>query len=324
MHFGMIVIAIGLGLFLRFLWLRASSSSQTPLWTPTLAIFLCPPLLLWMTAIAILCMGHHGRMMGNSVGWVSCVIAAGWCLYGLGLLIQAGWQTWRSHLSLRQWPLLTLLPTVLSHGTAEDSIQVQKSETRSSTARLLDTSIPFAAQVGFWRSHLIVSDGILSHLPHEQSQAIVCHEQAHAHYRDCFWFFWLGWIRRMMSWMPATDALWQDLILLRELRADQWAARRVDRLDLAEALLQVSAQQLMANVSATVAVPDFLKTWFEDYPESKSAIAACTAAQNRLEVRIDALLTVPSPSTAHSYVQGFSWLTLASSCVPLLTLPLHH
>ncbi|MGB3493734.1 MAG: M56 family metallopeptidase, partial [Elainellaceae cyanobacterium] len=215
MHFGMIAIAIGLGWLVRFLWLRFSDP-QCPSWTPTLAAFLCPPFLLWMTAIAILCMGHHGRMMGNSVGWVSCVIASGWCLYGLGLLLYAGWQTWRSHQSLSHCPPVTLLP-------APSSAQAIR-------ARFLDISIPFAAQVGFWRSHLVVSAGILSHLPHNQVQAIVCHEQGHAHYRDCFWFFWLGWLRRMMLWLPATDALWQDLIVLRELRADQWAAQRVDRL----------------------------------------------------------------------------------------------
>jgi Zn-dependent protease with chaperone function len=48
----------------------------------------------------------------------------------------------------------------------------------------------------------------------------LAHEQAHAHYRDTFWFFWLN---VLTSWLPHTEALWQEILFLREIRADEKA-----------------------------------------------------------------------------------------------------
>lgn len=337
----MIVIAITLSWIGRILWLHRSrfpiahtpgaQSSQTHLadhrvsqftWASTLVAFLCPPLLLWMTAIAILCMGHHGRMMGNSVGWISCVISGIWCSYGGLLLLYALWQAWRSQHALRQCSPVTLLP---------ERVPQLKATPANLSAYVLESNTFFAAQMGGWRSNLILSTSLLSQLPLDQLQAVLLHEQAHAHYRDCFWFFWLGWLRRMTAWMPATDALWHDLLLLRELRADSWAAQVIDRLVLAETLLHISAQQMLTQLPSGAAIPDVLGAWLHGSraaQASNGAIAPCTCASQRLDLRIEALLaanTTSPPTRAPSlYAQGISWLTLASSCTPLLTLPLHH
>jgi Zn-dependent protease with chaperone function len=105
--------------------------------------------------------------------------------------------------------------------------------------QLVDSPQPYSAQIGFWQPELVVSQGLFTHLAPEQVEAVLRHEQAHVHYRDTFWFFWLGWVRRCTAWLPQTEALWQELLLLREMRADRWAAQHGDPLTLAEALLEV-------------------------------------------------------------------------------------
>uniref|UniRef100_A0ACD5H1Y5 M48 family metalloprotease n=1 Tax=Desertifilum tharense IPPAS B-1220 TaxID=1781255 RepID=A0ACD5H1Y5_9CYAN len=37
-----------------------------------------------------------------------------------------------------------------------------------------------------------MAQGLLDRLTPEQLNAVLTHERAHSHYRDTFWFFWLG------------------------------------------------------------------------------------------------------------------------------------
>jgi Zn-dependent protease with chaperone function len=148
----------------------------------------------------------------------------------------------------------------------------------------------------------MVSQGLLQSLTEEQLQAVLTHEHAHLHYRDTFWFFWLGWVNRLTAWLPNSTLLWQELLLLRELRADRWAAQHVDSLVLAETLLQVVRSPLAPHPN------EFLWVAFEE-----------AALGDRLEQRIDALLSPGSPSNC----QLHHWLWLALGLIPLLTLPLH-
>jgi Zn-dependent protease with chaperone function len=90
-------------------------------------------------------------------------------------------------------------------------------------SRVLDNPIPFSALIGFWQPELIVSQGLLNTLDQDHLEAVFKHEQGHYYYRDTFWFFWLGWVRSISAWLPNTEALWQELLLLREMRADRWA-----------------------------------------------------------------------------------------------------
>ena len=128
------------------------------------------------------------------------------------------WQGWRSLQAISTYPSMTL------HNTS---------------ARLLHLPALFAAQIGFWRSHLVLSQGLLDTLTPTQLKAVITHELAHVHYCDTFWFFWLGCVRRVTGWLPYTETIWKELLLLRELRADSWAAQRVEPLVLAESLLEV-------------------------------------------------------------------------------------
>jgi Zn-dependent protease with chaperone function len=170
----------------------------------------------------------------------------------------------------------------------------------------LETPIPFAAQIGFWQSELVISQGLLNQLSSEQIQAVLAHEQAHTYYRDPFWFFWLGWIRQWMAWLPETERLWQELLLLRELRADRWAAEQVDALLVAEALLHMA--QVAPSGLESVEL------------ENACAAVSANATLTRLEERIEALLAEETQLES----QLLLWLWVIPALIPFLTVVLHH
>ena len=171
-------------------------------------------------------------------------------------------------------------------------------------ARILPCQALFAAQVGFWQPQLLISQGTLDVLAPDQLTAVLLHEEAHVFYRDTFWFFWLGWIRLWSSWIPGTEKLWQELLLLREIRADQWAAQHVDPLTLAETLFQI-----VQNLS--------------QYP-TLSPIAEIQGSETptRLSERIEALLANPLPPDPSFWGKRMWWLGL--SLFPLLVAPFHY
>jgi Zn-dependent protease with chaperone function len=141
----------------------------------------------------------------------------------------------------------------------------------------------------------------LQTLKPEHLEAVLTHEQAHHYYRDTFWFFWLGWLRRITSWLPNTESLWQELLILRELRADRWAAGRVDALLLAESLLMVVSTPMMGA-------------------ENFCAAFSRAAPYNRLQERIEALLEQPESPT-QSNLWTWCWVLLA--LLPLIAVPFH-
>ena len=103
----------------------------------------------------------------------------------------------------------------------------------------------FSAQVGLWSSglwssELVVSQGLLDHLDDEHLDAVLAHEAGHDYYRDTFLVL-LARVTKAVNLLapPISESLWQELLLLREMRADRWAARSVDTLVLAESLMSV-------------------------------------------------------------------------------------
>ncbi|HEY9597290.1 MAG TPA: M56 family metallopeptidase [Cyanophyceae cyanobacterium] len=279
MHLLMILGAFGLAWLLRCNW-SEPIGNWTQRWQRALLLFLLPPLLLLMTAIAMLCMGPQGQMIGLHTDWFSYSLALGYLglavIFGLKVAIE-GWQ------SLQQ---IRTHPEICLNGR---------------TARLLNHSVLFSAQIGFWQPELVVSQGLLQTLPAEHLEAVLTHEQAHYYYRDTFWFFWLGWLRRITAWLPNTDALWQELLVLRELRADRWAAQRVDALVLAESLLMVVRSPMIVS-------------------DSFCAALSCPVTRDRFQERIDALLgESDSPTASNSWT--WSWIALA--LLPLVAVPFH-
>ena len=279
MHLAMILTALSLAWLLR-LHGSEPTGNWTQRWQQALLLFLLPPLLLLMTALAVLCMGPQGQMIGLSTDWFSYGLVLGSVGIAVVFCVKLAGEGWQSLQQIRTYPQIDL-----------DGI----------SARLLDNPILFSGQIGFWQPELVVTQGLLQTLKPEHLEAVLTHEQAHHYYRDTFWFFWLGWVRRMTAWLPNTEALWQELLVLRELRADRWAAKRVDALLLAESLLMVVSAPMMAS-------------------ESVCAAFSCAITRNRLQERVDALLGEPESPTQSS---SWTWIWVLLALLPLLAVPFH-
>jgi Zn-dependent protease with chaperone function len=280
MHLLVILMALAI------IWRLRQTSIVSPgtwgdRWYRSLFLLLFPPLLLLTTAISIICMGDSGMMLGVEASWVGYVVAAGYLIFAVcWLIIQAG----------QGYNCLNQLPSYEQRAIA------------GTTARILDTDFPYSAQVGFWNSQLVISQGLLDTLDEEHLQAVLAHELAHFDYRDTFWFFWLGWMRQISACLPNTELLWQELLLLRELRADSRAAEQVDFLLLAESLLTVAQAPVP---SSTMLTANFSSSLFGD----------------RLKERIDFLLA-ETDSIPQANWRNWTWIIWLF--LPLFIIPLHY
>ena len=281
MHSLMLLLALTIAIGLR--WFLPSYQRR---WQITLFFFLFPPLLLLMTVISVVCMGYRGQMLGYNSSLISYFSAIIWLVFALFCLIKLSYQTWQTHRDFSSYPL--------------KKITAQK-------ARVLAVDFPYSARVGFWNSELIVTQGLLNLLDQEHLQAVLAHEQAHQEYHDTFWFFWLGWLRSMSSWLPNSENLWSELVFLRELRADKYASGQVDYLLLAESLLLVAEK---VNQVAEINFSDSCCVALNDH-----------SLNNRLLERIDALVESENPELPRFNYQV--WLLLSLSLAPFLLLPLH-
>lgn len=280
MHLFMILSTLALGGFVRLGWSNKQGSWHQRWWR-SLWFFLFPPLLLAIAGIAVLCMGTQGTMIGLQVGRFSYLLVLVLFAVAAVLGLKLAWQGWRSLQQTRTYPT---------------------QELEGKSCRLLETPALFSALIGFWQPELVMSQGMLHALTPTQLAAVIAHEQAHQYYRDTFWFFWLGWVRTCTAWLPNTEALWQELLLLRELRADAFAAQKVDPLVLAESLVLVVRSSIM--------------------PTSSFCVAFSTPTQSdRLAERIDALLEESESFTQPQLKWSLLWLLPA--LLPLATVPFH-
>jgi Zn-dependent protease with chaperone function len=287
MHFVMIFGSLCLAWAMRYGWQNLAESgghNWLSRWQTALICFVLPPLLVVMTAIAVIWMGAEGQMIGLQAGQLSYAIAILFLIYSILRSAQLAWSGWQSLQKLQNLVIET--QNVESGGSAQ----------------ILNMPMLFAAQIGFWRSQLFISQGLLDSLDTEHLEAVLLHERAHAHYRDTFWFFWLGCLRQVMPWLPNTQALWEELLLLRELRADRWAAQYADGLLLAESLLMMVSSNLTPNTTFAAAF-------------------GATNTCDRLEERINFLLATPEPLPQFS-LRSLFWLGFA--LLPLTVLPLHY
>ncbi|MDZ8240155.1 MAG: M56 family metallopeptidase [Nostoc sp. ChiQUE01a] len=279
MHLMMILIALAVAWWLRSSW-KEPQGSWSLRWRRSLFLFLFPPLLIFMTAIAVLFMGPQGNMGGMYSGSISYLLALIYLGIFAILCIKLAFQGWQSVESARNCPLVNL---------------------GDRRARLLQTEAMFAGQIGFWHPELVVSEGLLQTLSPNHLQSVLAHEQGHYQYRDTFWFFWLGWVRSCTAWLPNTEPLWQELLVLRELRADSYAALQVDPLVLAESLLLVVSSSPLSS-------------------EICCAALGSPNAGDRLEQRVEALLAPPEPTPE---AKLHSWHGFMLAFLPLVTVIFH-
>ncbi|NMG09572.1 M56 family metallopeptidase [Brasilonema sp. UFV-L1] len=278
MHLIMIVTALFIACWTRYQWTQ-SQGTWNERWQYVLFLFLFPPLLIFMTAIAIICMGPQGKMSGLQTGWLSYLLALSSLAFFAILCIKLAWGGWQSVKSARNCSLIHL---------------------ENKQVRILDTGVLFAGQIGFWQPELVLSQGLLQTLSPEQLETVLAHEQGHYYYRDTFWFFWLGWVRSCTAWLPNTEPLWQELLALRELRADAHAALQVDPLLLAESLLLVVSSPPVSSEICCAALG--------------------SGDVDRLKQRVEALLGQPE-IIPESHLQSWNGFLLAF--LPLVTVIFH-
>ncbi|MBD2294874.1 M56 family metallopeptidase [Anabaena sphaerica FACHB-251] len=278
MHLLMILTAVTIAYSLRY-FANIPQGNWHLRWERSLFLFLFPPLLIFMTATAVVCMGTQGKMGGMYTDSFSYLLALIFLGFFNILGIKLAFQGWKSVKSAHECPQINLA---------------------GKQVRLLETEALFAGQMGFWQPELVVSQGLLETLSPDHLESVLAHEQGHYQYRDTFWFFWLGWVRSCTAWLPNTEPLWQELLMLRELRADSYAASQVDPLVLAESLLLVVSSQPLASEVCCAALG--------------------SSGVDRLEQRIDALLTPPEPT---SEAQLQSWHIFLFAFLPLLTVVFH-
>jgi Zn-dependent protease with chaperone function len=304
LHLLMIVSSLAGAIGLRLVWSRTATQPWQARWHAALLAFALPPLLLLSTAIALFWMGPLCHMARQLIGQVGYGWALGYgtllLLLGLQLLADGNRSRWR----LGQYPQIRLAVGPIDLDAELPQVQPQ--------VRLVPTASAFIAQIGLWRPQIVVSQGLLDRLDHEHLAAVLCHEAAHRYYADILWFAGLGWLRRATGWLPQTSALWAELLLLRELRADRWAAKRVDPLLLAEALFTVvSAPRSMGLESMGL----------ESINGGVSFNEALVV--DRLNERVDALLQshLPLVEPPTNWAQRLVW---GVALLPLLPIVLHH
>lgn len=284
MHLFLIIIVLSGAIAFRLSW-QGNAQTWGDRWHSALFAFLLPPLLLLMTAIAIAVMGYRGQMIGMETGRLSYYLAIAYLVFVLfsGMKVLGDG--------------LTSLKTIRSYPQIKLHLNRQEIQ-----ARLLEDSGLYSAQVGFFKPELVISQGLLENLDEEHLQAVLNHEQAHCYYRDTFCFFGLGWLRRITPWLPNTESLWQELLALRELRADRWACQQVDGLVLAESLLLTVSAPFREFASFTA---EFNRPYSRD----------------RLQERVDALL---SDADRLDDFKWLDWSGLAIALLPLIFIPFHY
>ena len=239
-------------------------------------------------------MGPHGRMVWVGNDWLSYDLAIGFLGMAVFYWLKLAGAGGRMLQQVRTYPTIEL---------------------NGNSVRLLDLQTPYSAQIGFWEPELVITQVLLDSLGTKHLEAVLAHEQAHYYYRDTYCFFWLGWVRQITAWLPQTESMWQELLVLRELRADRWAADRTDPLLVAEALLLV-----VHNASA--------------FTENFCAAFSQIAQADRLNQRIDALLEILEPALddrvggtepQHQQHQPnrSAWVWLLLALLPLLAVPFH-
>ena len=254
-------------------------------WQISLITFIVPPLLLIVTTISIVSMGYDGKMLGLPSSRFSYSTS----IIFLGIA------------------LVKFIKTTLQ---GCDSVKVIKNYPKqvinNYLVRIVEIDLPYSAQIGFWNPELIISSGLLKSLDLNHLKAVIAHEEAHKNYHDTFYFFWLGWLKTISSWLPNTNMIWEELLLLREIRADKEAIKNIDPLVLAESLIIVARKMnLVAKNNST----SFVEVCFHDMNTN-----------SRLEKRIKALFEMSENLENNNSHINYLLLVL----LPLLSIPFHN
>ncbi|NJN60791.1 MAG: M56 family metallopeptidase [Coleofasciculaceae cyanobacterium RL_1_1] len=280
-------------------------------WSWAIGAIVVPALWCMIAVLAVVVMGTHGTMFGYSVSaiglWCSGSLIAAITVLLIALLGRSG----QIQRELQHYP-----KTAFISPTLDQTLEL----------RTIASPSWFAGQVGIIKPELTIGRSLLTSLSSEQLEAIIAHECAHAHYHDTLTFFLLGWLRRWTSWLPETREIWHELILLRELRADRWAAQYIDPLLLADTLLTVARSAQQDSTQTATSTPIIAGIGFHDFTSIDSFEARITAL---IDPEIDpdqSMIMIQNADHQADQltfkINGWLWAVLA--CFPLLALPFHH
>ena len=290
MHGLLFTFAGSSAVVLRMLWHwslsdhsgKSDRGSWNQRWIAAMFSFVLPPLLLLTSAMALLWMGPQGMGISRLEGIGTYGASSGFLIGAIAIGFRLATSARASIRQLQRYPIQTW-----------DALGLR--------ARLLPLDVPFIAQVGLWNPEIVMSRGLLTQLDADHLKAVIAHEQAHAQYHDTFWFFCFGGLRRLTGWLPKTDALWQELLMLRELRADRVAVQQTDPLLLAEALVML--------VRSPMEHQDWAATLNPEMP--------CDRFEERINAILDAEPLLP--------ILGWQMSAIVlAGLLPLLTVPFHH
>ncbi|AFZ48292.1 peptidase M48 Ste24p [Cyanobacterium stanieri PCC 7202] len=290
MHFLVIVIAIICAYIIRYIS-QIDYFKKQKNWNYSLFFFIAPVLLILMSSMAIITMGYEGQMWGVQATIISYILA--WLCIGFAMI------------NLVIYGIEIKLISKKIDKFAQEKVLGHQ-------VKILETSFPYAGLMGFSqqekslfkslnKSYLVLSRGLINLLSPDHLQAVIAHEKAHQTHHDPLIFFCLSYCKRITFWLPNNNLIWQDLILLRELRADHTASKSVDFLLLAESLLIVTQ-----------------KAMEESNPLEGNFI--CPFINFRLNDRIEALIDEQKSLNPFKWYQ-LSWILLVF--IPFLTIPFH-
>lgn len=290
---------------------RIERRSWRESWSWAIGAIVVPALWCLIALVAVGVMGTHGTMFGYAVSAIGLWISAAFLATLIILLVALFGRAWQIQRDLQHYPQINVISTPLN---------------QTLTLRTIASPPWFAGQVGIAQPELTIGRSLLTQLSPDQLDAILAHECAHAHYRDTLTFFVLGWLRRGTSWLPQTQAVWQELILLRELRADRWAAQFVDPLLLAETLLTVARSTQTSTPAAPPNTPRIAGIGFHDFASIDSFEARINAlmAHEIAPTHSTQTLQPPQPQDDRLTVSIDGWLWAVLACFPLLAVPFHH
>lgn len=292
MHMIMIFLTLVIALGIRLVPLPATTWQQR--WQVGLWRFALPPILITTTAIALVLMGTQGLMLGLPTDGVSYGLGLGFCLLVIIVMVTRAVQAVQTINQVYKLPQHSFDQDFDRDFNQDFNHHLEGQDWQDQGFRLWQHPAIFAAQIGIWQPQLVISQGLLDRFDFEHFQAVLYHEQAHRQFQDNFWFWGLGCLHQIGGWLPNSQVLWQELLLLREIRADQWAVKYVAPLTLAEALLW-SVQSMYS--------PDFAADFGD--------------RGDRLELRIETILN-PQPILGNP---SYGWFIVG--LLPLLTVLLH-
>ncbi|HIK36905.1 MAG: M56 family metallopeptidase [Geminocystis sp.] len=280
MHLLLIVSSIFVAVGIRIFFPIPSPTENGKLcWGKLLFHFAFPPLLLLMTALVVVVMGYQGKMWGIKAGKFSYFLSLAFLIYAVFVILKNLYQQWQIQSLLTNFPGIVI----------EDN-----------PCKLLDTPFPYAAVVGLWNPQLVVSEGLIKLLSPPHLKSVIAHELGHLYYRDTFLFFWLSCLKTIGFSLPKSEQIWENLALMRELRADLFACQKVDHLLVAESLIIINSY-LLNN-------------------RGEKLLFECPLYSSRLGERVENLLENREGKLVENYRETF-WLILAF--IPWIFLPFH-